>query len=69
MATKRKKAAPRQRKGERPFWETRQNPVPRDNPKSGPPVYYDYEGGTIPIEKIDAAVRKVLGARGKLAKP
>ena len=46
----------------------RQNPVPRLNPKAGPPVYFDYENGTIPVEKIEAAVRKVLAARGKLAK-
>ena len=69
MATKlKKKAAQRQRKDERPFWETRQNPVPRLNPKSGPPVYFDYDNGTIPFEKLDAAVREVLAKRGKLAK-
>jgi len=50
-----------------PERRNRRNPVPRKNPKNGPPVYYQTEGGSIPIERIEAAVRKVLAARGALA--
>lgn len=69
MATKRKKKTEEEYDAElRAAWARKQNPIPRRNPKSGPPVYFNYEGGTIPLEKIDAAVKKVLAARGKLAK-
>jgi hypothetical protein len=60
MATKREKGVLRTRDG-------RPNPRPRLNPKNGPPVYFQTEGGTIPLEKIEAAVREVLAARGALA--
>ena len=61
MATKRKATAKRNRLG------GRSNPMPRMNPKNGPPVYFQTEGGTIPLERIEAAVEKVLAARGALA--
>ena len=61
MATTKRKAAMT------PERRNRRNPVPRKNPKNGPPVYYQTEGGSIPIERIEAAVRKVLAARGALA--
>jgi hypothetical protein len=44
----------------------RRNPVPRLNPKNGPPVYFPEEEGSIPEEQIVAAVRKVLAAHGML---
>ena len=62
MAARKKTPAKRSAKLRRP------NPVPRLNPKNGPPVYIDYEGGTIPVETIEAAVRSVLASRGKLSK-
>jgi len=60
MATKRKTGVLRTRDG-------RPNPMPRLNPKSGRPVYFQTEGGTVPLERIEAAVEKVLAARGALA--
>jgi hypothetical protein len=54
MAVKRKKTA------------KRQNPVPRLNPKNGPPVYFPEEPGTVPEEVLRDAVRAALAARGKL---
>jgi hypothetical protein len=59
MATARKKTTVHSK--------VRQNPVPRLHPKSGPPVYFQTEGRSIPLERIEAAVRKVLAARGALA--
>lgn len=44
----------------------RRNPVPRLNPKNGPPVYFPDEPTSIPEEMIDQAVRKVLAAHGML---
>lgn len=44
----------------------RRNPMPRLNPKNGPPVYYPTEEGAIPDEKIEEAVHKVLAAHGML---
>ena len=44
----------------------RRNPVPRFDPKSGPPVYFATEPTTIPEERIEEAVYKVLAARGAL---
>jgi hypothetical protein len=44
----------------------RRNPVPRLNPKNGPPVYFPMEEGSIPEEKIRQAVREVLAAHGEL---
>lgn len=44
----------------------RRNPVPRLNPKNGPPVYFPTEPTSIPAETIEAAVRKVLAQRGAL---
>ena len=38
----------------------------RLNPKNGPPVAYSSEPGTIPIERIEEAVRTVLAAHGML---
>jgi hypothetical protein len=69
MATKRKKKTEEEYDAElRAYWAKRQNPVPRRNPKSGPPVYFDYDNGTIPLEKLHEAVKAVLAERGKLAK-
>ena len=42
------------------------NPVPRLNPKSGPPVYFPTEPTSIPLDKIQQAVREVLAERGAL---
>jgi hypothetical protein len=44
----------------------RRNPVPRLNPKNGPPVYFPTEEGSIPEEKIERAVQEVLAAHGML---
>ncbi|HEX6087348.1 MAG TPA: hypothetical protein VF266_22645 [Thermoanaerobaculia bacterium] len=44
----------------------RRNPVPRLNPKNGPPVYFPEEPTSIPIERIEEAVRTVLAAHGML---
>jgi len=41
----------------------RGQPVPRRNPKSGPPVYFPDEPGEIPLEKIYAAVEAVIARR------
>ena len=69
MATKRKKKTEEEYDAElRSYWAKKQNPVPRRNPKSGPPVYFNYDEGTIPLEKIYEAVKAVLAERGKLAK-
>lgn len=69
MATKRKKKTEEEYDAElRAYWAKRQNPVPRRNPKSGPPVYFNYDEGTIPLEKLHEAVKAVLAKRGKLAK-
>lgn len=40
----------------------RPNPTPRRNPKLGPPVYYNPEG-TIPLERIEAAVDAIFARR------
>jgi hypothetical protein len=47
----------------------RSRAVPRKNPKNGPPVYRSAEPTSIPFERIEAAVKKVLAARGALATP
>jgi hypothetical protein len=41
------------------------NPVPRRNPKSGPPVYFPTEPTSIPRERIDAAIDAVIARRKK----
>ena len=70
MATKRKMKTDEEYEAElRSYWAKRQNPVPRRNPKSGPPVYFDYDNGTIPLEKLLESVRAVRAAkRGKSTK-
>jgi hypothetical protein len=69
MATKRKKKTEEEYDAElRASWARRQNPVPRRNPKSRPPVYFDYDNGTIPLETILAAVKKVFAERRKSPK-
>jgi hypothetical protein len=69
MATKRKKKTEEEYDAElRAAWARKQNPIPRRNPKSGPPLYFNYEGGTIPLEKILEAVRAVQAERRKSTK-
>lgn len=69
MATKRKKKTDEEYEAElRRYWAKKQNPVPRRDPKSGPPLYFDYDNGTIPLEKILEAVRAVRAERRKSAK-
>ena len=69
VATKRKKKTEEEYDAElRAYWAKKKNPVPRRNPKSGPPVYFNYEGGTIPLEELLAWAKAVHAKRGKLAK-
>jgi len=70
MATKRKKKTEEEYDAElRALWAKKQNPIPRRNPKSGPPVYFNYdEGGTIPFEELLAWAKAVHAKRGKSAK-
>ena len=58
MATARKPSTPKRTKK-----LTRPNPTPRRNPKLGPPVNYHPEGGTIPIEEIEAVVDAIFARR------
>lgn len=44
----------------------RQNPVPRLNPKNGPPVYFPEEPGSIPEDVLREAVRDVMERHGIL---
>jgi hypothetical protein len=59
MAAQRKKTSRARRSGK----IIRVNPVPRDNPKSGPPVYFPVEPGEISVERIVAAVDAVIARR------
>ncbi|HEV7240078.1 MAG TPA: hypothetical protein VGQ36_12635 [Thermoanaerobaculia bacterium] len=44
----------------------RQTPVPRLNPKNGPPVYFPTEPGTIPEDVLIEAVHAVMEKQGIL---
>lgn len=61
MATKRKKVAKRKNTGTLDL----SKPIPR---KGWPTLHPSPERGTIPFEKIEAAVKEVLAARGALKK-
>jgi len=61
MATKRKKAMPAKSRVEIDW----SKPIPR---KNLPPLRRSPDRGVIPFEKIEAAVKEVLAARGALKK-
>lgn len=69
MATKRKIKSEEEYEAElRSYLAKRKNPIPRRNPKSGPPLYVAYEGGAIPFEELLAWAKAAHAKRGKSAK-